>query len=85
MTEHLPGKTAKQIRDKGREPSYKAMVEQYTAGCSTATEPQESICSSSESEAETGPVPTRRYISENEDELFSDQGEVNQQPNPSPR
>jgi hypothetical protein len=40
MTEHLPGKTAKQIRDKRREPSYKAMVEQYTARCSTARKPQ---------------------------------------------
>ena len=29
MIEHLPGKTAKQIRDKRREPSYKALVEQY--------------------------------------------------------
>jgi len=83
MTEHLPGKTAKQIRDKRREPSYKAIVEQYIAQRSTATEPQESICSISESAAESGPVPTRRYVSETEDELFSDQGEVYQQPNPS--
>ena len=29
MMEHLPGKTAKQIRDQRSEPSYKALVEQY--------------------------------------------------------
>lgn len=29
MMEHLPGKTAKQIRDKRREPSYKTRVEEY--------------------------------------------------------
>jgi hypothetical protein len=34
LKEHLPGKTAKQIRNKRRESSYKTMVEQYTKGCS---------------------------------------------------
>ena len=29
MMEHLPRKTAKQIRDQRRVPSYKALVEQY--------------------------------------------------------
>ena len=29
MMEHLPGQTAKEIRDKRREPSYKALVEKY--------------------------------------------------------
>jgi len=61
IMEHLPGKTAKQIRDKRREPSYKAQVEQYkrTQGESTNLEPLESICSSSDSEVEIRPVSTR--------------------------
>ena len=31
MMAHLPGKTAKQIRDKRKEPSYKALVEEHYA------------------------------------------------------
>jgi len=62
--EHLLGKTAKQIRDKRREPSYKALVEQYklTQGQSGNLEPLESICSSSDSGVEICPVSTRRRV-----------------------
>ena len=83
MMDHLPGKTAKQIRDKRRESSYKAMVDQYIKGCSKTTELLESKCSSSVSEIEIGLVPNR-YVSETESELFSDQGEVTREPGPSP-
>ena len=85
MMKHLPGKTAKQIRDKRKEPSYKALVEQHasTHVSPVTPEPHESICSSSDSEPEVRPVYTRRYVSETEDELLSDGGEVYRQPSPS--
>jgi len=85
MMEHLPGKTAKQIRDKRREASYKALVEKYklAQGQLTNQEPLDSICSSSDSEVEIRPVSTRRYVSETEDEDASDQGLDSRQPGPS--
>ena len=87
MLKHIPGKTAKQIRDKRKEPSHKALVEQHASTHlrPTTPEPHESICSSSDSEIEARPVYTRRYISETEDKLLSDGGEVSRQPNPRPR
>ena len=85
MMKHLQGKTAKQIRDKRKEPSYKALVEQHasTHESPATPEPHESICSSSDSETEARPVYTRRYVSETEDELLSDGGEVSRKPSPS--
>jgi hypothetical protein len=85
MMEHLPGKTAKQIRDKRREPSYKALVETYklAQGQPANQEPPESICSSSDSEVEIRPVTTRRYVSETEDEDASDKGLDSRHPGPS--
>ena len=85
MMKHLPGKTAKKIRDKRKEPSYKALVEQHasTHESPATPEPHDSICSSSDSETEARPVYTRRYVSEREDELLSDRGEVSRQPRPS--
>jgi hypothetical protein len=79
MMEHLPGKTAKQIRDKRKEPSYKALLERQTTGFSTTPDPHESLCSNSDSEIEIRPVPRRRYVSVTDD----DQGEVTRQPSPS--
>jgi len=82
MMEHLPGKTAKQIRDKRKQPSYKALTEQYysTSGYPKTVGPLESICSSSDSEAEIRPVTTKRYVLETEDEYSSDQGQASRQP-----
>jgi len=62
MMEHLPGKMAKQIRDKRREPSYKALVEQSDPTPKATTEPLESICSSSDDETAIRPVPTKRRV-----------------------
>ena len=52
MIKHLPGKTSKQIRDKRKEPSYKALVEQHasTHESPATPEPHDSIFSSSDSE-----------------------------------
>jgi len=84
MMKHLPGKMAKQIRDKGKEPSYKALVEQYASTHeSPSTLEHESICSNSDRETEARPVYTRRYVSETEVEPLSDGGEVPRQPIPS--
>jgi hypothetical protein len=84
MMEHLPGKTVKQIRDKRKEPSYKALVEQLASNqVHSATPELESICSSSDSEPETRPLHSKRYVSETEDETYSDQGEDLRQPSPS--
>ena len=82
MMEHLPGKTAKQIRDKRKEPSYKALMEQChsTSGHPRTVGPLEIICSSSDSETEIRPVTTKRYVSETEDESSSDQGQASRQP-----
>jgi hypothetical protein len=57
MKEHLPVKTAKEIRQKREEPSYKAQVQQLASNeeHSATPEPLESICSSSESETEIRP------------------------------
>jgi hypothetical protein len=79
VMEHLPGKTAKQIRDNRKEPSYKAHFERHTTWCSTTPDPLESRRSSSDSEIEIRPVPRRRYVSDTDD----DQGEVTRQPSPS--
>jgi len=81
MMEHLPGKTAKQIRDKRKEPSYKALTEQYY---SETERPLESIHSSSDSEAEIRPVTSKRYALETEDEYSSDLGQDPRQPGHSP-
>ena len=64
MMEHFPCKPAKEIRDNRREPSYKALVEQYqlTEGQSTNLEALESIYSSFDSEVEIRPVSTRRCV-----------------------
>jgi hypothetical protein len=77
MMVHLPGKTAKQIRDKRREPSYRALVDRYQAGAepSATQEPDDCICLSSESESETR-TTTRHYVSETEDEQLPDEDEV---------
>jgi len=74
MMEHLPGKTAKQTRVKGKEPSYKALMEHChsTSGHPKTVEPLESICSSSDSETKIRPVTTIRYVSETDDESSSD-------------
>jgi hypothetical protein len=84
MMAHLPGKTAKQIRDKRREPSYKALVDRYHAGPepSATQEPDECICPSSSSESETR-TTTRHYVSETEDEELPDEGEAIRQPSPA--
>jgi hypothetical protein len=68
MMEHLPGKTAKQIRDKRKDPSYKALMEGHTTGCSVIAELLEYIGSSSDSETEIRAVPTRRYVSKTGEE-----------------
>ena len=62
MMKHLPGKTAKQIRDKRKEPPYKALVKQHasTHQRPATPEPRESIYSNSDSETEARPVYTRR-------------------------
>ena len=84
MMEHLPGKTAKQIRDKCKQPSYKALFEQYasTYECPVSSEPLNSSSASSDSEIEIKKRYRRRCISETEDEN-SDAGEVTRQPSPS--
>jgi len=85
MMEHLPGKTVKQIRDKRNNPSYRALVDLHTktSGPKRTPEPPEIICSSSDSEPDIRAAKKRKYISETEDELFSDDGEVSQQPSRS--
>ena len=62
MMKHLPGKTAKQIRDKRKGPSYKALVGQHASTHESPATPEqhESICSSSDNETEARPVYTRR-------------------------
>ena len=57
--EHLLVKRAKQIRDKRREPSYKALVEQYDPAPGATRGPLESTCSISDSETEICPVTTK--------------------------
>ena len=81
LMKHLQGMMAKHLGVKGREPSYKALVEQYTPalGHSATPDPLPSIRSSSKSGYEPRPIPTRRYVSETEDELLSDQREVSRQ------
>jgi hypothetical protein len=82
MTEHLLGKTVRQIRDKRNDPSYKALVEQYVSTLKPSATPEQSevICPSSDSEAEARTVYTRNHISETEDEDCTDEGEVSRQP-----
>jgi hypothetical protein len=86
MMEHLPNKSLKQIRDEHREPTFKALVKQHkvTKGHSATSELHDIICPSSDSETESCLVPTRRYISETEDEVTSDQGQMSRQLSPSP-
>ena len=85
MMEHLPVKTFKQIRDKRNNPSYKALVGLYTKtnGPTEIPEPLKSICSSSDREPDIRAATKRMYISETEDELFSDNGGVSRQPSRS--
>jgi len=85
MMEHLPDKSLKQIKDKRREPTFKALVEQYkaTQGDSATPELQDIRYPSSDSETESRPVPTGLYISETEDEGTSDQGHITRQLSPS--
>jgi hypothetical protein len=86
MMEHLPDKSLKQIRDKRREPTFKALVEQYKANQGdSATQELHDICPSSDSETESRPVPTGLYISETEDEATSIQGQISRQLTPRPR
>ena len=80
MMEHLPGKTAKQIRDKRKEASYKALVEHCPP--TPRPEPLESICSSSDSEPEIRIVPTIGHVSETEDEISSDEGQCTRKLSP---
>jgi len=81
MMEHLPGKTAKQIRDKRKEPSYKALTEQYY---SETEKPRESTRTSSDSEEEIRPVTRKRYALETEDEYSTDLEQEPRQPDHSP-
>jgi len=85
MMEHLPDKSLKQIRDKRRGPTFKALVEQYkaTQGDSATPELHDIRYPSSDSETESRPVPTGLYISETEDEGTSDQGHITRQLSPS--
>jgi hypothetical protein len=86
MMEYLPNKSLKQIRDKRRELTFKALVEQYKATTRHSATPKQHdiICASSDSETESRLVPNRRYISETEDEVTSDQGQMSRQLSPSP-
>jgi len=85
MMEHLPEKSLKQIRDKHREPTFKALVEQYkaTQGDSITPELHDIRYPSSESETESRPVPTGFYKSQTEEEGTSDQGQFSRQLSPS--
>ena len=85
MMEHLPDKSLKQIRDKRRGPTFKALVEQCkaTQGDSATPELHDIRYPSSDSETESRPVPTGLYISETEDEGTSDQGHITRQLSPS--
>ena len=85
MLEHIPEKSLKQIRDKRREPTFKALVEQYkaTQGDSATAEPHDIRYLSSDSESELRPVPTGLYIPETEEEGTSDQGQFTWQMSPS--
>jgi hypothetical protein len=85
MVEHISGKTAKQIRDKRREPSYQALVEKYntTQGHTKAMEPLEAYAWISIAK-QTHLVSTRHRVSETEDELYCGHGEVSRQPTPPP-
>ena len=85
MMEHLPKKSLKQIRDKRRELTFKALVAQYaeTQRNSATPERTDIICSSSDSETESRPVTTRRIIQETEDEDTTDEGQDSQQLSPS--
>ena len=78
MVEHLLGRRAKQISDTGS---------RHTKSWTNSTTPQplESIRSSSENKSELRTITTRLYVSQNEDKLFSDQGDVSRQTSPRPR
>ena len=85
MIEHLPGKTAKQIRDKRKEPSYKTLLKQYslTYERPVTSETLNSSSAGSDSEIEIQHRYRRRCISETEDENNSDKGEATRQLSPS--
>jgi hypothetical protein len=84
MMEHLPGKTARQIRDKRNDPSYKALLERQISTEKPSATPARSeiICMSSDSETEIRTTDTKGHVSETEDE-DTDEGEVSRQPSPS--
>jgi hypothetical protein len=80
VMEHLPNKTLKQIRDKRRELSYKARLDQLHKD----SEQLEIIASSSDSEPESYPAMTGFHISETEDYDDTEKEVTLQRPNQIP-
>ncbi|GFG30127.1 hypothetical protein Cfor_07569, partial [Coptotermes formosanus] len=89
MMAHIPGKTAKQIRDKRKEPSYKSLVQAYnsTQGASSGkhSDPIVIATSSSESASDAPQQVATLYIPETDDGDITDREENSrQQSRPSP-